>query len=241
MNAPATVPVKVFALPPIWGSPSPSPFAIKLMTWLRMAGIEYETPAMMGAPKSRTGKIPYVELADGEIVADSSLIIERLTADLGVDLDADLDAHARAVGLTVQRMVEEHLYFAGLWERWLTNDGFAYTAKDYFRHLPGPMRFLLPRVLRRRVRVNAHGQGISRHPPKTIAAMAKADVDALAVILGDEEFLLGSPSTVDASVFGLIWAMRSNPYHSDVRKSLEAHENLVAYADRMRDRYWADW
>jgi glutathione S-transferase len=241
MNAPANVPVKVFGLPPIWGSPSPSPFSIKVMTWLRMAGIEYERPPMKGPPKSATGKVPWVELADGEVLSDSSLIIERLSADRGIDLDAVLDAHTRAVGVAIQRMIEEHLYFVGAWERWLTDDGFAHSSRDYFRHLPGPIRFLLPRMLRRKMRANVHGQGVGRHSPKTITAMAKVDIDALAVILGDNEFVLGPPSTLDASTFGLVWAMRSNPYQSDLRKCIEAHPNLVAYAERMRERYWSDW
>ena len=106
-------PIKVWSLPPLWGTPSPSPFAIKLMTWLRMADIPYVAPTMMGPPRSRTKKIPYIELENGETVADSSQIIERLTRDRGIALDDGLDTRQRALAHTIRRTVEEHLYSAG--------------------------------------------------------------------------------------------------------------------------------
>src|SRR6185503_13044580 len=109
-----------------------------------------------------TGKVPYVELPDGTLLHDSGLIIAELGRRHGIDLDAGLDPAARAIGHSVRRMVEEHLYFCVAYERWVLDAGYASTARDYFRHLPLGLRQLLPPILRRRMRANLHGQGISR-------------------------------------------------------------------------------
>lgn len=234
-------PLRVWALPPIWGTPSPSPFAIKLMTWLRMAGLPYETALLTRPPRSATGKVPYVELPDGALLHDSGLIIEALSRSHGIDLDQGLSAADRALGHAVRRMLEEHLYFVGLYERWLLEEGYACTARDYFRHMPPVVRHILPAILRRRIRRYLHGQGLSRHPPEVIAQAARADLDALAALLGDKEFLLGPPSTVDATACGVLWAMSAHPFPSPLRDAIEARPTLLSYRDRLRARYWGEW
>lgn len=234
--------VRVVGLPPTWGAPSPSPFAIKLQTWLRMAKIEHEAVLLKAPPKSSTGKVPYVELPDGRRLADSQVIIETLARERGVDLDAHLDAAARARGHLVRRTLEESLYFGSVWERFMTKEGFAYVARDYFRLAPWPVRKIAPDMIRRNIVRILHGQGTGRLPPAEIAARARADVDAVATTLGDSPYLLGSePSTFDASMFGFMWAIHSIPYPSYTRDAMLAHPNLLAYLERMRARYWSDW
>jgi len=241
MDALSPAPVVVHVLPPVWGSPSPSPFAIKLMTWLRMAEIPHVVAPLHRPPQSSTGKIPYVTLPDGRLLHDSGLIVATLARERGVDLDAGLDPVARATGHAVRRMLEEHSYWAGVYDRWKTDAGFEATAAGYFRHLPAIGRVILPRILRRRMVGYLYAQGIGRHPPETIAELARADVAALSAILGDREHVLGPPSTVDATVTGFLWAMTSHPFPSPVADAVRAHPNLVAYLARMRERYWADF
>ncbi|MCP4807595.1 MAG: hypothetical protein GY913_10285 [Proteobacteria bacterium] len=59
----------LWKLPPLWGLPSPSPFVVKLETWLRMAEIPYHSRHLSRPPQSRSGKIPYIELVSGELVS----------------------------------------------------------------------------------------------------------------------------------------------------------------------------
>jgi glutathione S-transferase len=149
----------VCGLPATWGAPSPSPFVIKLLTWLRMAEIEHEMVRLRSPPRSTTGKIPYVELPDGRRLADSGLIIEALSKERGIDLDAHLDPLARSRGHLVRRTLEESLYFSALYERFMTPEGFAYVRRDYFRAAPWIVRKLAPVVVRRNVRRILHWQG----------------------------------------------------------------------------------
>src|SRR5262249_8571094 len=99
----------VRGLPPIWGAPSPSPFVIKLLTWLRMAGVEHPLRPLTSPPRSETKKVPYIELPNGDVVADSARIIARLSKERGVDIDAGLDERSRATAQLVYATLEGHL------------------------------------------------------------------------------------------------------------------------------------
>jgi len=240
-DLPAKPPLRVWKLPPMWGAPSPSPFVVKLETWLRMANVPYEVAHLRRPPRSKTGKIPYVTLPSGEVLSDSSLIIERLSADREIDLDAGLDAHQRAVGHAVRRMVEEGMYFIGLYERWV-GVGYAHSARDYFAYLPAPLRFVLPKLIHARMRRATHGQGVGRLSDEERLSKAEADIAAIAAILGDNDYILGPrPSNVDATVFGFAWTMSSNPYASSPGDAIKSDARMRRYFDRMKARYWNEW
>jgi glutathione S-transferase len=232
-------PIIVRGLPPIWGTPNPSPFVIKLLTWLRMANIEYELRPLRSPPRSRSKKIPYIELPGGEIVDDSSRIIARLSSDRGIDLDAGLDDLARATGRLLHATFEGHLYFAGLYDRFATPEGWARTGRDYFRHIPFPLRPIVAAAVRRGARRNLHGQGTGRLSRAEVGDLARQDLKAIATMLGDKPYFLGETArTIDATALGFLWAMSSNPFESACRAAVESHANLVAHVARMRAAYW---
>lgn len=234
--------VTVFGLPSIWGAPSPSPFAVKLFTWLRMAEIEHEAILLRRPPRSSTGKVPYVELPDGRRLADSGMIIQTLTKERDVKLDAHLDDASRARGVLVRRTLEESLYFCLLHERFTTARGFEAVRRDYFRHAPWPVRVLAPYIVRRNVRKILHGHGTGRLPTAQIHAHAFADIDAVATTLGDSPYLLGDkPSSFDAVLAGFAWTMSAIPYSSEMADRMRSKTNVMAYLDRMRAKYWSEW
>lgn len=238
-SLPAVSPIRVYALPPIWGAPSPSPFVIKLLTFLRMAGLPYELPGLTGPPRSATGKIPYIELPNGERLHDSGLILDALTARYRITMDEGLSDEQRARSHALRRMIEEHTYFVGAHERWLTPAGYTATSKAYFAHMPAPMRLILPMILRRRIRANMFGQGIGRHAPNVVSAAGAADVEALSILLGDQPFFHGHPTSIDATIYGFVAAWMSNPYESSIRAEASKYPNLVAYYEGMKAKYWA--
>jgi glutathione S-transferase len=203
-----------------------------------MAEVPHRLVTLTSPPRSSTGKIPYVEFPSGERLADSGLIIERICLDYAVDLDAGLSTTQLALGHAVRRMIEEHLYFAGIHERWITPAGYAATSRDYFAFMPFPLRSLLPLLLRRKMRGYLHAQGVGRHPDAQITRAASADLASLAELLGDHEYFHGQPSTIDATLYGFVAAWMSHRFDSAIKQEATSHANLVAYCNRMRDRYW---
>ncbi len=101
--------VILYQLERTWGIPNLSHFCCKTETYLRMADIEYAVKATLPlfAPK---GKVPYIE--DGDLkLADSRFIVRHLKAQYK-DLDEDLTSAESALSLAMQRLLEEHLFWA---------------------------------------------------------------------------------------------------------------------------------
>jgi glutathione S-transferase len=194
-------PVRIAIFKGNWPVPSESPACLKLMTWLRMAGIPYELEVLKGPPRSKTGKAPYLIRPDGSLLDDSSIIIDTLTEERQIMLDRERTPEERALMVLVQRTVESHLYFATLLVRW--RDHWPETREAYFGGvIPRPVLALVGPVLRRRSLAQAYGQGMGRRPPVQIDREAAADVEALGELLGDKEFFFGSPGVTDAIVYG---------------------------------------
>jgi glutathione S-transferase len=221
-----------------WGTPHMSPFCAKLETYLRMAEVPHQVAAaqLLKAPK---GKIPYVSI-DGALVGDSQLIIDKLEASTGKPLDAGLSARAAAIGRAVRRMLEEATYFAALHLRWATDEGFAHTRQELGKLMPAPLRLLLP-VIRRKAIRSVVAQGTGRHSLEDIAEMVIGDFAACAEILGDKPFLLGeAPHVCDATLYSFLEAVLRFPGETPVKAAVQKMERLVAYAGRIRGRWWKD-
>ncbi|MCB9792670.1 MAG: glutathione S-transferase family protein [Alphaproteobacteria bacterium] len=233
-------PLPLYLMSTCWGLPNPSPFVLKLMTWLRMADIPYEAHVLKGPPRSPTGKIPYVIDTDGQLLYDTSRIIAHLTQTRGVALDQHLSPEQRARGLASQRLLEDHLYWVTVTDRWRTPLGWSHTRLGYFGGLPWPLRWLVPPLARRGVRQALHGQGFGRMPLEDVWARGDADLEALTTLLGEQPFLLGEPSSVDAAAYGLLANILAQPWDSPLKASLQSREPLLRYVARIRERWWAD-
>lgn len=230
--------IKLVGTGPLWGLPSASPFVLKLETWLRMAGIAYESVALTRPPASRSGKIPYLIRADGSLLADSGVIIETLAAERGIDLGGR-DAAVEARAHLVLRTVEESLYFVQVWERWWDDAHWPTTRDAYFRALPGGLRHLVGAGMRRRVKRDLWGQGIARHEPARIAAIGAADLAALAGALGGHPYFGGeSAALVDASAYGSLAGILAYPVDTSLQAALKQYPVLLDYVERMREAFW---
>jgi glutathione S-transferase len=236
--APA-MPLKLYQFPPALGLPNASPFCMKLETWLRMAGIAFESVYTMDVRRAPKGKLPYID-DDGRIVADSNLVIRYLTAKHGDLLDGWLLPAERAVSLALRRLIEENLYWAVLYGRWIDESGWAMTRKAFFARMRAPWRWFVPGLARAGVRRSIGGHGMGRHSSDEIYAIGKADIDAVADYLGDKPYLMGGePSSVDASAYAtfanILWA----PHDTPLRARLAQRPGAVAYCERMKARYYA--
>jgi glutathione S-transferase len=234
-------PVVLWQMPSAWGLPNPSPFCMKVETWLRMAGIPYAAKAIQGPPKSGTGKVPYIERPDGSLLADSTVIIDTLTRERAVTLDEGVTAEEKALSHVLQRTFEESLYFCVLYERWVDDAGWAITEPAYFETIPWFVRRAIVPIVRRKIISASRGQGLGRLPRSQILERGMADVNAIAALLGDRPFFLGRPSTIDAIAYGFLANLLVPPLPSPVSDAARKQPNLVRFAERMKQDYWQGW
>ena len=227
--------ITLYAFGPLWGLPDPSPFVIKTEVQLKMAGLPYrrERGGPQTAPK---GKLPYI-VDDGETIGDSTFIRDHLERKYGLDLDAGLSPAQRAQAWTVERMLEDHLYWSIVHTRWGDDDNFAKGPSVFFEGAPDQVR----QDARQRVIQNLHGQGFGRHDFKEVGELARRSFAALSAQLGDKPFLFGEVmSGVDATAFAMVAAALVPRFDSPMRKAAEQYPNLIGYRDWFMTRFYPE-
>lgn len=220
-----------------FGMPDTSPFVIKTEVQLKMAGLAHDRVSAI-PPQAPNGKLPFID-DHGEVVSDSTFIRAHIERKYAVDMDAGLDPQQRAQAWAIERLLEDHLYFAMVWFRWIDPDNFAKGPAHFADSAPETDRAQLRHDMQARKASDLHAQGIGRHAPERIAELGERSIDALAQLLGDKPYLMGeSPSGVDATAFGVLASVLAPLFDTPLRRAAEAHPNLVAYVARMMQRYY---
>ena len=227
--------ITLFAFGPMWGQPDPSPYVIKTETQLKMAGLPYEK-YYSGFPNAPKGKQPYIA-DEGEIVADSSFIRAHIEKKYGVDFDAGLSDRQRAEAWAIERMLEDHLYWALVYFRWAVEENFwKGPGAAFFGDAPKEVRA----GVRQQVINVLHGHGMGRHSLDEITQLGAKSLRALSLIIGESSYVFGGVMTgVDATAYGMVSAALCRHFTSPLREAAEALPNLVAYEARMRRRFFS--
>lgn len=232
--------LKAYHLPGRWGLVTVSPFCLKLDSFLRMTNIPHESISSatpFGGPKK---KAPWIE-HKGRKIGDSSLIIEYLKETFGVDPDAHLDARQRGTAVAIQRLIEENLYWAMVYDRWKRTANWPILTGSVLGDIPLPVRLLLAPIARRGVHKQLDGHGMGLHAEHEIEQIAQRDIDALAALLGENPWFLGNqPSMADATVYSLLANIIYVPFASPMNRMIEGHTNLRAFLDRFRARFYPE-
>lgn len=224
---------------PAFGQPDPSPFVMKAMALLKLSGQPYTTDVFAGGPNlGPKGKRPFI-VDEGVTVADSTLIRFHLEQKYGFDFDAHLTPQQKGVTWAVEKMCEEHLYFAAVYFRWMVDDNFNKGPATFFNKVPALIRPLVRAAMRNKTRKMLHAQGMGRHNEAEIAQLACRDIDALAQALGDADWFGGaSPCAADASAGAFVLACLCELFDSPMLARAKAHQKLVPYAQRVQSRFF---
>jgi len=232
-------PIKLFQFPRMFAIPNLSPFCCKLETWLRIAGIPYESVDTSDPRKGPKGKLPFIEDA-GVRIADTSIIVDHLVKTRGVDPDARLDASQRATALLVQRTLEEHFAFVVAYTHLVRDEGLQYTCAR-FDPVPSIIRPLVIHTVQRQIKKLLWYQGILRHSDGEIIDSGLQDWRAVLAVMSDGPFFFGDePTGVDAIVFGALATSVLTPIESPIRDFLSSQPECVAYTERMRMRFFPE-
>lgn len=228
--------ITLFGFGPAFGLPDPSPFVMKTEVQLKMAGLSYKW--QRGGPQaSPKGKVPFID-DNGLVIADSTFIRSHLESQYRVDLDSGLYTFERALAWSMERMLEDHLYFALVHARWMDDHNFAKGPAHFFDGAPQGAAA----AGRERVRATLHGHGLGRHSDVEIGELAGRSLGALSDFLGDKPFLMGERACgTDATLFAMLAGMLTPFFETRLRDLTLGHHNLVAYSERMMQRYYPDF
>lgn len=219
-----------------------SPYVVKLEAWLRMAGVEYESELGLPQefyPKSPLSSIPYLRL-DGEILADSGLIISHLEQALGNPLaEAQLSPEDAAKGELIQVLCEERLFYIMVYGRWRDDGGVG--INDYVnRALTGEDRDATDKANHEWVNTLLLHR-IGRYDIDYVQNALRTCLDTLTLQLGGEPFLFGTtPSRYDAAMYGFLASFIYYPREYSHKAIAHEYPRLVAYCQHIDKLYFSD-
>ncbi|CAN5766331.1 glutathione S-transferase family protein [soil metagenome] len=229
--------ITLYTFGPAFGLSDPSPFVTKAEMLLKLAGLPYRTNAK-GFNKAPKGKLPYIE-DDGVIVADTTFIRWHIEKKYGYDFDQGLSPEERGIAWSVEKLLEDNLYWTMLRWRWLDDTNFARGKAMFFKKIPWPARPIIEKMVRRMIRKNLHAHGMGRHTIDEQLAIASKSLASLSAILGKKPYLMGEkPCSADATLFSFLAGGLCPHFESPIRTAAESYPNLVGYVERLRLHYF---
>ncbi|WP_138380961.1 Tom37 metaxin N-terminal-like domain-containing protein [Luteithermobacter gelatinilyticus] len=110
----------------------PSPPCLKVDSYLRMAGLEYQAvDGVDGLRKAPKGKLPYIE-DNGAVIPDSTFILHYLKDKYGDSVDGHLDDEEKAITHAFMKMMDENLYWGVLHSRWMLEENWPKLKRIFF-------------------------------------------------------------------------------------------------------------
>ena len=222
-----------------------SPFVVKVDLFMRMANIPYQVKHGAKYLKmSPKGKLPFID-DGGKVVADSEAILTYLTEQYQVTVDDALTPEQKAQAYLMTKSLDEGLYWCLVYSRWILDESWPFTKHAFFSKLPIPLRWLVPSVIRRTVKKNLHGQGVGRHSPEEILAIADKSLQSLSTLLADKNFFFGQQHTsFDAVVYSHLCEFISvhveNGFESIFTKKAKSYQNLVQFCQRIENKFYQE-
>jgi len=231
--------VYFFTLGDFYDRPHASPFCLKLETFLRLHKIKYQT--IKGINAGPTGKWPWIVYND-EVVTDSTFAITFLENKFGINWNTEeVD---KALGHVIHRMIEEHLYWVLVYERWVDPTIWSSVVRcEYFKTIPFLIRYPLSEwLLRPKIISSLHGTGTTRLPKEEMYKKGFDDIDSLSIILGSKPYFFGnSISRADLTIYSMLDCILAKKVNGRLGTYTRTKENLVSFVHRVHALAWTDF
>jgi glutathione S-transferase len=234
--------IHLYQFPPIWNIPNASMYCMKTECYLKLSRIKYKIITVRDPRKAPRGKLPFIKDTDNnKIISDSSFIIEYLKTKFGDKLDQNLSSEQQAVGLSIQRLLEDHFNWLIIYERWVDDNNWKIIKREFFGALPVLLQLFVPGLVRRNIIKLCHNQGISRYTNQEREVMGKKDIHAIVTFLGNKPFILkDSPSSIDCIVWTYITQILYTPISSKLKDYANTLPTLLNYDKRMKQLFEQD-
>ncbi len=227
----------LLTFPASFGQPSHSPFCVKAMGLLNLAGVAWQPDYLNDPRKMPYSKLPVLNTPDG-LVPDSANIQAYLEAH-GANFHVGLGAKETAQAEAFMGFAETNLHLTLIHERWLNDANWPVVRDIFFKDIPKPIRHLVTRGIRKTVATGLQGQGFARFSEKDRLDRLERDLGTLCTQLGDQAFLFGDrPCAADTIVAPLIGMIHDLPADCPARRIMRERTSLAAYMDRCKAAFY---
>ena len=220
---------------PIAGVESHSPFCLKVHRALKLAGLRYTSRHAENPAAHRlnpTGQVPIL-LVGARAVTDSTAIVHEIDRLRPGVLERGLDARGRAEAWLWEELADTALNGFFVAARWADEANWPLVRAAYFSGMPGPVRAIVPSLLRRNVLKALVARDVWRAGPEACWGRYEALLDQLDARAPRAGFWLGtSPTVADLALFAQLHGLR-NGLTARQRAMIASRPALTAWLDRV--------
>jgi glutathione S-transferase len=215
-----------------------SPFVDKVASALELKGLAFEaidvkSPGELRRWNRTTGKMPVLELDDGERVWDSTFILRRLDALFPEPPLLAADPVTAAAQRQLEDWSDESLYWYVKSYRWSPANA-DQSLREILAKVPAAVRVLAGPLLKRRIMSGARAQGMGRLPEDVLRRELGTRLEDLEMLLGEDRWFVGAarPSVADLAVAG---QLRFLGISEQGRRMVEARPRLAKLERRLSE------
>ncbi|KAE9547747.1 hypothetical protein FO519_009042 [Halicephalobus sp. NKZ332] len=228
--------------------PSPSPYVLKLETFLKLVKLPYKNVSNDFKVASSKGQIPFIEL-NGRQHADSGHIMEFLIKELSLPIDSKLStkqlSEKRAYTILLEESFIKGLVFLRFQDaQWMFTEEKGMLGNVNSKIKKVIMNKVAAHFMSKSVLKNLKVAGIGRNSDAEIVEIMKKDLVALDTLLGGKKYFFGDePTSFDATAFGMLGQLFYTPLPTDeVTKFAETETpNLKSFVERIKAEFWPEW
>lgn len=207
---------------------------MKVEAFLKIAEIPYQIIIEDNPSNAPKGKLPFIR-DNGITISDSELIFDYLESKLDFKVDGHLSEHDKVLHHATIRMLDEHLYWALLYSRWIDAHNFNVMKAEIFSDTPPPLNGIKANKRRKQVQVQLEAHGLGKHSSEEIYQKAKKDLVVLSKILGDHQWFGGDfISKLDLAATAYLSQIMIEKLNSPLAEMLKQLGNLETYVVRSK-------
>lgn len=224
--------IDLYQFPPAFDTPNLSPFCMKLEAFLRIADIPFQIMPCKDPDMGPKGKLPFIR-DNGVMLGDTELIMDYLESKLDFRVDGHLTSQQQAIQHACIRMLDEHLYWALIYSRWIDEVNWETLRQRLFGEIPPPLSSIAANKARKQMRRQLEAQGLGLHSREEIYSKAIKDLESLSALLGDKKWFGGDyVSKLDLTAVGYLSNIMIPQLPSPMAEAVKRLGNLETYAVR---------
>jgi glutathione S-transferase len=217
-----------------------SPFCLKMESYLKAAGIPYENKLTVSMKGSKKKKLPMI-VDNGELVEDSTFIIEHLKRKHAIDLDRHLTSEQMAIGQAFQWLCEKSLVDIVIYFRWVDSANWPKFRDIVFRGAPWIIKATVANGMAKSIGKTLYKHGTGRFTDTERLKLLNDNLSAISNYLGQKKYFFGDQvSTVDTILFATLVQVRPRGVVPQFDGVLEKYPNLMAYIKNFAKSYWPE-
>ncbi|MFC4275650.1 glutathione S-transferase C-terminal domain-containing protein [Achromobacter aloeverae] len=223
----------LYSYPDLFGVADNNPFGLKVYTFMRLCGLEFQHAHILDTKSAPRGQLPY--LTDGDAsIGDSDAIIAYLTGKFDLGIDAGLTREQQDLDFMMRRTLDD-LYWPMSYSRWRDERYWpAFRDAIMTTHMDISREAL--EAAREYNHLRYHYQGIGRYEPAQVYARGVADLRMAADLIGGKAFVFGTtPRTVDAAIFGCVANIYFYDIDTPLKRYVSSRPELVRHCLAMRE------